>query len=285
MIAGVCGGLGRYFNVNPALYRVGFVILTFLGGAGILIYAACVLVVPVEGERESIASDTLRNHRQRPLALIGLILVAAGGIALLSHISFRFHSDTFWVLAFVAGVVLLWMQRRPRADASTAAPENVAPPAPPTASSRRRRMFLFLSLGAFGTVLLAAATVAVIVGTLYAHFSHGVGGRSYEPVGIASVRDSYRVGVGTLDLDLSRVRFPAGTTNVRAEAGIGHVHVIVPRGVTVRAKAHVDWGDASLLGHEEDGHSVRSDVGPSNATLVLDTHVGIGQVEVDRTVR
>jgi hypothetical protein len=186
------------------------------------------------------------------------------------------------VLVFIAGVVLLWAQRRPAAPAPPALGDDASSaPAP----SRRRRTFLFASFGALGALLLAAAAAAVIVGSLYAHFSHGIGDRSYEPVGIASVRDYYRVGVGTLDLDLSRIRFPAGTTTVRAEAGIGHLRVIVPSGVTVRAKAHVNWGDASLLGHDEDGHNVRADVGPSDATLVLDTHVGIGQVEVDRAVR
>ena len=34
MVAGVCGGLGRYFDVNPTFYRVGFVVLALLGGAG-----------------------------------------------------------------------------------------------------------------------------------------------------------------------------------------------------------------------------------------------------------
>ena len=49
MVAGVCGGLGRYFDVNPTFYRVGFVVLALLGGAGILIYVAAVLVMPDEG--------------------------------------------------------------------------------------------------------------------------------------------------------------------------------------------------------------------------------------------
>ena len=54
MLAGVCGGLGRYFDVNPLFYRVGFVVLTLLGGAGALIYGASLLVIPVEGEQDSI---------------------------------------------------------------------------------------------------------------------------------------------------------------------------------------------------------------------------------------
>ena len=36
MLAGVCGGLARYFEIHPAFYRVGFVVLTLIGGAGIL---------------------------------------------------------------------------------------------------------------------------------------------------------------------------------------------------------------------------------------------------------
>jgi lipoprotein-releasing system permease protein len=77
MIGGVCGGLGRYFDVNPVFYRIGFVVLTLLGGAGILIYGAALLVIPNEGENDSIAADVLRNHRQRPFALLGLALVIA----------------------------------------------------------------------------------------------------------------------------------------------------------------------------------------------------------------
>jgi phage shock protein PspC (stress-responsive transcriptional regulator)/predicted membrane protein len=265
MIAGVCGGLGRYFDVNPALYRVGFVVLTFLGGAGILIYAACALVIPVEGEKESIASDVLRNHRQRPFALIGLGIAAVAGIALLSHISFRIHSDAFWVFALVIGGILIWAQRR--------------------GETRRRRSVLWIALAVAGGLILAAAIAAAVVATTFARLGHGIGDRHYAPVSASALRSDYQVGVGSLNLDLSRVTLPPGTTRVHVEAGIGHVRVIVPRDIIVRAKTHVTWGDAELLGHEEDGHNVRADVGPDDAELLLDTAVGIGQIEVDRAVR
>src|SRR3954453_9551515 len=75
MVAGVCGGLARYFDITPAFYRVGFVVLTLLGGAGILIYAAAALVIPDEGEEDSIAAAALRSRRDRPWPLIGLALV------------------------------------------------------------------------------------------------------------------------------------------------------------------------------------------------------------------
>ena len=68
MLAGVCGGLARYFGIHPAFYRVGFVVLTLIGGAGILIYLAAVLVIPDEGKEDSIAAAILRDAPGPPLA-------------------------------------------------------------------------------------------------------------------------------------------------------------------------------------------------------------------------
>jgi phage shock protein PspC (stress-responsive transcriptional regulator)/predicted membrane protein len=265
MIAGVSGGLGRYFDVNPVLYRVGFVVLTFLGGAGLLIYAACALVIPNEGEKESIASGALRNHRQRPFALIGLALAAIAGIALLSHISFTFHSDAFWVAVLLVGAVLIWAQSR--------------------GESTHRHSIFWIVLAVVGALLLAAAIAAAVVATTFARLGHGVGDRHYAPLTASALRDDYQVGVGTLDLDLSQLSLPPGTTRIHVEAGIGDVRITVPHDVTVRAKTHVTWGDATLLGHDENGHNVRVDVGPEHADLELDTAVGIGQIDVDRAVR
>jgi phage shock protein PspC (stress-responsive transcriptional regulator) len=240
MIAGVSGGLGRYFDVNPVLYRVGFVVLTFLGGAGLLIYAACALVIPNEGEKESIASDVLRNHRQRPFALIGLVLAALAGIALLSHISIRFHSDAFWIAVLLVGGILVWAQAR-----SAAAPVAQAEGAAAPGETRRGRGVLWIVLAVVGALLLAAAVTAAVVATTFARLGHGVGDRYYTPVSASALRHDYQVGVGSLDVDLSRVSLPPGTTRIHVEAGIGHVQITVPRDVTVRDTRDVGRGDGS----------------------------------------
>src|SRR6187399_1219403 len=96
MLAGVCGGLARYFDIHPAFYRVGFVVLTLIGGAGILIYAAAALVIPDEGEEDSVASAALRERRDRPWPLIGLGLVAVAMLVLLSRVSVWPHGDAAW---------------------------------------------------------------------------------------------------------------------------------------------------------------------------------------------
>jgi phage shock protein C len=45
-LAGVCGGLAEYFNLDATLIRVLFVVLAVLGGSGLLLYLALWIVVP-----------------------------------------------------------------------------------------------------------------------------------------------------------------------------------------------------------------------------------------------
>jgi phage shock protein PspC (stress-responsive transcriptional regulator) len=59
MLAGVAAGIADYLNVDVTLIRIAFVVFTFLGGAGIPAYLACLLLIPEEGADESIASSLL----------------------------------------------------------------------------------------------------------------------------------------------------------------------------------------------------------------------------------
>ena len=52
-IAGVAGGLGRHFDIDPTVIRVVLVVLTFFGGAGILLYGVIWLFVPEDGEEHA----------------------------------------------------------------------------------------------------------------------------------------------------------------------------------------------------------------------------------------
>ena len=289
MIGGVCGGLGQYFDVNPVFYRVGFVILTLLGGAGLLVYGAAALVIPNEGEQESIASDILKNHRQRPVALVGLGLVALAGVALLSHVSWHFHSGTFWVVLLIIGASLLWAQRRPKQPAALGAgqAETTAETTPiMTPPAVRRNRWRWLRITAATTGLLVAIVIAGVAAFAapHLHLGDGMGNRSYQPATVSSLRQEYRLGVGDLRIDLSQLDLAARTrpTTIHARMGIGHIEITVPRDVTVLTRSRVVWGDSRVLGHEEGGHNVTDSIGNSHAQLILDTHVGIGDVEVRR---
>ena len=46
MLAGVCGGIGEYFNIDPTLVRLGFVALSFLAGGGLMVYIIASIIIP-----------------------------------------------------------------------------------------------------------------------------------------------------------------------------------------------------------------------------------------------
>src|SRR5688500_14592718 len=51
VIGGVGSGLGRYFGVDPLLFRIGFVVLSFAGGFGVLAYLLLLAFMPADGDQ------------------------------------------------------------------------------------------------------------------------------------------------------------------------------------------------------------------------------------------
>ncbi|HNP84746.1 MAG: PspC domain-containing protein [Chloroflexi bacterium SZAS-1] len=62
MIAGVCGGLARYFNIDPAIVRLLFVLAVVLGGASPLIYVVLWIVMPEEQAFTGTTPAALPDH-------------------------------------------------------------------------------------------------------------------------------------------------------------------------------------------------------------------------------
>lgn len=48
VLDGVCGGIAEYFNIDPTLVRLGWVVFCALGGSGVLAYLVCAIVMPQE---------------------------------------------------------------------------------------------------------------------------------------------------------------------------------------------------------------------------------------------
>jgi phage shock protein PspC (stress-responsive transcriptional regulator) len=65
MLAGVAEGVARYFGVDTTLVRIGFVVLTVIGGAGVPLYLAGLLLIPDEGSDQSIAASIIESLQNR----------------------------------------------------------------------------------------------------------------------------------------------------------------------------------------------------------------------------
>jgi phage shock protein PspC (stress-responsive transcriptional regulator) len=262
-VAGVAGGLGRYFDLNPAFFRIGFVILTLLGGAGVLIYLVALLVVPEQGNQQSIAERVLAERRDRPWALVGLGLAAAALIALLAQSTIWPAAGAGWVIVLLAGLVILWS-----ADARR--------------GNRRARRLLIVGVTLFTTVVVAAiAAVAVAFAWFDVSLNNGVGDRLEAPANVSALKPAYKLGVGDLRVDLSQVGPISKETHVRASVGVGKLRIIVPRNVAVAVDARAKVGDVYVLRRHDGGQnaSIRTAGG---GLLVINARVGAGRIDVVR---
>lgn len=62
MLTGTAAGIASHLGVDPTIVRVGFVVLSVLGGAGVPLYLAAWLLIPEDGERP-IAEDLIEHAR------------------------------------------------------------------------------------------------------------------------------------------------------------------------------------------------------------------------------
>ena len=113
IIGGVCGGMAEYFNIDPNLMRLLFIVLSFLGGSGVLIYIASLFIIPNNPDQE--IPETRENLiKDKPLFWGSLLIVI--GLFLLFRQLGLFYSFQFWhipwqtvwaVLLIIIGAVLL----------------------------------------------------------------------------------------------------------------------------------------------------------------------------------
>ena len=61
MFLGVCGGLGEYFDVDPSMVRIVFVVSTLLAGTSIAVYAVLALIMPSEASLEADPRTAAQN--------------------------------------------------------------------------------------------------------------------------------------------------------------------------------------------------------------------------------
>lgn len=156
-VGGVAAGLGRYFDVNPLVYRIAFAALALAGGTGILLYVAAWLVMPAEDRDESIAVETLRTHRDRPWLLLGVGLLGLAAVLTLTEADFWPGSGNVWFAAILAGAALVWWNVARRGEREAAGP--VGEPAPPAVARPRRPS---ATLPVFGALLAAAGFLGLL---------------------------------------------------------------------------------------------------------------------------
>lgn len=131
-IAGVAAGLAERLGVETWIVRAAFILLTFLGGAGIVLYGAGWILIPEEGETQSLAEQWMGRARESG-QWIGLALVAVAALILVVQTDL-IGSDLAWGIGLLLLGVLLYRgliptpsPGTPRDDDSRTEPEAEPP--------------------------------------------------------------------------------------------------------------------------------------------------------------
>lgn len=310
MLGGVCGGLGRYFNADPMLFRIGAVVLVLAVGTGLLAYLAAVLLLPAD-DAPAAGPSQGRRSGLAIAGIVALLIIASpfllGGGVLLAGLLLPL------ALLVAAGVLVWWLVsgEGPSGDARDIA--------------RRAALgvgVLFICwivaiLGAWATaagpgwivavavivagaailagaflrpirwLILPAVTLALTAGAVSAagiDLDGGIGERHYGPASALELRDRYELGMGELVLDLRDTDLPPGDVPVEIDLGVGEALVLVPDDVCVAAQAQVGMGSVSMFSRDNDGVDVdfsETPDAPAGATrLLLRADVGLGELRV-----
>lgn len=131
MLGGVCGGIAEYFEIDPSLVRLIFVVITLLGGSGLLVYVVLWLVMPTQMSK-NYPSDVVHQNAAEMKATAaklgkefkvgqcatwsfgGMFLILIGLILLAKYLGlFRlFDSGLIIGVVFVVLGVLLLLKRQ-----------------------------------------------------------------------------------------------------------------------------------------------------------------------------
>lgn len=262
ILGGVAAGLGRYFDLSPMFFRLGFIVLTLLGGSGVLLYLAGLLIIPEEGKEQSIAGEALEGRRDHPWRLVGLALAGIAICVLITRAAFWPAAGAGWVLILIAGLVILWTADARKGD--------------------RRLRRLITALVVIASLILATMVAVLVTALAWFHVSPGAGiGNRYEtPTSVTQLHSSYHLGIGKLRLDLSQLPPVTQETHVKARVDVGHLQIVVPSAAAVTVNAHAKVGDVYVFQHHESGHN--ADVKAGFGKLVIDASVGAGKVDVVR---
>ncbi|GAB1477077.1 PspC domain-containing protein [Bacillota bacterium] len=129
VIAGVCGGVGEYFEIDPVIVRLLVVVFTLVGGSGLIAYIIAMLIIPVrrgpevpgeyneayagvEGVKNNCRNESPgsyeKTNRNTAMAL-GFILIIIGGLIVVRYFVHWIPSGLIFAAALVlAGLFLIF---------------------------------------------------------------------------------------------------------------------------------------------------------------------------------
>jgi phage shock protein PspC (stress-responsive transcriptional regulator) len=201
-VGGVCEGIARVRPIPVATLRAGFVLTTAFAGLGALVYLACWLIIPAEGEADAAARGAAGGVAPRAITSVILGCAAIAGLCTLAVLAASATVFGFgWIVCVVAGAILLG------ALASW---------------SRLGPAWALLPVGALVLPSIAIAAAGV-------HVAPQLGDRTFTPETFADIpHRGYESGIGQMVIDLRHTQLPWGDDTIHVHGGLRRTIVALP---------------------------------------------------------
>jgi len=308
-VAGVSGGLARYFGVDATLFRVAFGVSVLFGGIGILAYLSLLAFLPTDDGEPAWMEG---RSRTTTIALTALLAILA--VTTLSPPGFLLGPGLFGVAAVsVLGVALYRAFGGERGDdparmiaratlvllvlvAALGAATGVGLIAALGGGPAIAALSIFGGFALIGAGLLGGPRWLIlpvivlvmplaIVSAADLDLTGGVGEPRYRPAKMSDLRPEYRLGIGQMDVDLRRVTLPPGTTEINVRVGVGEAVVHVPDGTCLTTNARVAVGAIDAPDRVDEGRDLHFEdtttAKPGQSELVLRANIGVGHLQID----
>lgn len=258
VIAGVCGGLGRYFDIDPLIIRIAFAVTVLFGGLGFFAYLAVALFAPADDGTGQPAAGGRGREIVQIFAILAIAILAAAAFGLLAAAATVLTGFGLGlpvaIVIVVIGIALAALSFR----------------------------------GGARWLILPALALAIGVGIASAvdlDLEGGIGNREYRPESATAIpAGGYELGVGRLAVDLRGIGWPRQRVlSLDTRVGAGQLVVVVPSRVCVVADAHVGAGVARVAGQQSDGLGVDLTTGAGakgTPQLRVDAEVDAGEIRV-----
>jgi phage shock protein PspC (stress-responsive transcriptional regulator) len=236
IIAGVAGGLGNYFEIDPVIIRIAFAVSVLFGGLGVIAYFAAAIFVPSDDGRGAPAASGRGRGVLQVLGIALLVIVAFSGFGALAVVA-AFATGLGFGLPVAALVVIIGV-------------------ALAVLSFRGGAKWLIVPALAL-TIGVGAAAAADL------DLKGGIGDRDYRPQSVSAIpEDGYKLGVGRIAVDLRGIDWsPKQIVDLDLHVGAGQALVAVPADVCVVADAHMGAGLIRVAGLQSDGFDVDLNTG------------------------
>ncbi|MEU8616795.1 PspC domain-containing protein [Streptomyces sp. NPDC048623] len=117
VVAGVCGGLGRHFDLDPVIFRIALGVLAVTGGIGLIFYGFAWLLIPLAGEEDN-EGRRLLTGRVSGSSLSAVLMALVGCGIFLSMLHNGATLAFALVLSLAVSGAAVWSQRRPAVAAA-----------------------------------------------------------------------------------------------------------------------------------------------------------------------